>query len=115
MKKLFCFFCVLFLFVILFNICYAETNVIDENIPGNPPETVTVLMYGGTTTEIIDEGIPQSIPAVLDVTDEEIPYGGELPDTGGVPPEAFYLIGAVFIVIGILFSLKKNKNASVKN
>lgn len=115
MKKLFSFFCVLFLFVILLNICYAETDIIDENVPGNSPETVTNSMYG-TTTVIIDEEIPSSVPAVLDITDEEIPLDApELPDTGGVPPEAFYLVGVVFIVIGILFSLKRNKNASVKN
>lgn len=115
MKKLFCFFCVLFLFVTLFNIGYAETNIIDENIPGNAPETVTSTVYRETTIEITDEGVPSSIPDVLDIIDEEVPFDApELPDTGGVPPEVFYLVGVVFIVIGILFSLKKNKNA-VKN
>lgn len=85
-------------------------------------ETVVSYTYDEETTEIEeeitefqDEVIPESAPEEL-LTDEVIPQAAPdvLPQTGGIPVEAFYGLGAVFILAAIVVLRKKSPKAEVK-
>jgi len=84
-------------------------------------ETVVSYTYDEETTEIEevfeeeieefqDEVIPESAPEEL-LSDEVIPQAAPavLPQTGGIPVEAFYGLGAMFILAAIVISMKKAK------
>lgn len=62
--------------------------------------TVDTAMYDKDMTVLIDEDNPKSSPNVV------------LPKTGGIPGEAFYVLGALIVAAGVLVSKRKVKAAS---
>lgn len=103
MKKLITILLALILLLGLSGICYGDIE--DEPIPG-APTTVDSEMYG-TEETILDDGIPESGVKTETVVDEAIPKA--LPKTGGIPAEAFYVAGGLFIVAAVIISMKKAK------
>lgn len=73
-------------------------------------ETVVTDMYQEETTEINDSELAKSAPDEI-MTEEVVPQAAPdvLPQTGGIPVEAFYGLGIVFIIAAIIVSRKKTK------
>jgi len=77
-------------------------EVIDEPLAPQSSDTVTAAQYD----EIIeDEDTPESGPPDVEIPDEQ------LPQTGGIPAEVFYVIGGVCILSAILLLGRKSKAA----
>ena len=68
------------------------------------------------TIKIESEEIPQGAPdisaGIVEIEEQSIPAG--LPNTGGIPAEAFYVAGALFVVAALILALKKDR-AGQKN
>lgn len=77
------------------------TKITDPEVPGAPVENVNAATYVEP-----DEAIPTA-PVNESVTDEVVPKGDALPKTGGIPAEAFYAAGALFVVAALIISKKK--------
>lgn len=114
MKKLVSVVLIFSVIMIIGSICFAapkDTNIPDPKVPGAQPENVDLATYEEPPFEIIDEGVPGRRPdASADVTkmeEEEIPK--DLPKTGGIPSEAFYGVGGLFVVAALVLSRKKAK------
>lgn len=79
----------------------------DDNIDLKNPlaqvsaNVVTVDQYG----EFENELIPQSPPTIV-ITDEA------LPQTGGIPAEAFYIVGGICILSAVLLLTRKTKSST---
>jgi len=83
------------------------TDIPDPQVPAAPPENV----LDNTYEELEDEETPASTPETsfetIDIGDEEPPKADALPETGGIPAEVFYAIGALFIVAALILFRKK--------
>lgn len=98
-----------FLFILVVGgICFAAPTVPDEAVPGSPV-TVDSATYGETPVDIMDEGVAGdgSDTSMEIIEDEEV--AKDLPKTGGVPSEAFYGVGGLFVVAALVLSRKKAK------
>ena len=75
-------------------------------------ETVVSYTYDEEITEIKDSDTPESAPMEI-VSDDVIPQAAPeiLPQTGGIPIEAFYGLGIVFILAAIVISRRKAPKA----
>lgn len=114
MKKVVCLLLsVLLIFVMSVSI-FAEnknTEINDEQTPG-AGLTVESLTYDEPDTIIIEnEEIPEGTisPGVVEINEQEIPLAPALPDTGGIPAEAFYVAGALIVVAALTLLVKKDK------
>lgn len=112
MKKLLSLFLVLLMIISIGSISFAATAeggtvISDSKVLDMPVRNVA------TETYLQKQGsISRSENATI--IDEETPGGAALPKTGGIPAEAFYTVGALFIVAALIVSKKKVK-ASSKN
>jgi LPXTG-motif cell wall-anchored protein len=76
------------------------------------PDSVAGTVY---TEQIAEEGaaqagIDQASGQQTETLTEEVPKA--LPTTGGIPAEAFYVVGALLIVGALVISMRKAKPAS---
>lgn len=82
-------------------------------------ETVVSYTYDEEPTEIEDNDIPKSDPIEVDteeiipdeiISEEVIPLSAPevLPQTGGIPVEAFYGLGVVCILAAVVVSKRKS-------
>ena len=102
MKKKICLLLAL-LFTLLFTLsAFAATDDINDPLLSTGSGTVTDDQYGEIEEEFEDEDTPEA-PPVIEITDEV------LPQTGGIPAEAFYIIGGLCIVSAILLLVRKEK------
>ncbi|MGE5613688.1 MAG: LPXTG cell wall anchor domain-containing protein [Bacillota bacterium] len=109
MKKLIGLLLVFAMIFIAGSVCFAEpeddANIPDTEVPGAPLENVDTATYDEPPVEIEEEGVPGGEPdtsaEVTEIKEEE------LPKTGGVPAEAFYAVGGLFVVAALVLSRKK--------
>ncbi len=76
---------------------------IDDPLAPLSPDIVTKQQYGDFEEELTPES-----PPVIDIEDDEIPEA--LPQTGGIPAEAFYIAGGVCILSAILILTRNSKS-----
>lgn len=113
MKKVVCLLLsVLLIFTMSVSI-FAENETIvieDPQTPGSV-QTVEGVTYNELDVFIDNEPIPLSpiSPGTIEVADQEIPLAPALPDTGGIPAEAFYIVGALFVLAALMLLVKKDK------
>lgn len=101
LKKMICLLLAL-LFTLLFTLsAFAATEDISDPLLSTSG-TVTDDQYGEREEEFEDEDTPEA-PPVIEITDEA------LPQTGGIPAEAFYILGGLCIVSAILLLTRKEK------
>jgi LPXTG-motif cell wall-anchored protein len=110
MKKLLLAILVLVVCVSAGSVCFAATGTGNENILDEG--SVGAASY---TEELADEGAPQAgvdqASGQQQITlEEEVPKA--LPKTGGIPAEAFYVVGALLIAGALVLSIRKAKPAS---
>ncbi|MGI6669084.1 MAG: LPXTG cell wall anchor domain-containing protein [Acetivibrionales bacterium] len=112
MKKLLSLLLVFSVILVSGGICFAapgDTAIPDSEVPGAPLENVDAATYEEPPVEIEDEGIPEGLPdtfaEVTEIEEEEIPR--DLPKTGGIPAEAFYAVGGLFVIAALVLSRKK--------
>lgn len=86
---------------------FAATKIDDPLVPTSP-DTVTETQYG-EIDEFEDEPVAESGITLAEFEEETIPEGGELPQTGGIPAEAFYVIGGIFIISAVILLTRKSK------
>ncbi len=110
MKKLLSLILVLIFAFTLGTIAYAaegDTDIPDSEVPAAPAENVLDDTYEDLQDEDIAAGDPDTSFETIDIGDEEPPKADVLPATGGIPAEAFYVIGALFIVAALILFRKK--------
>lgn len=91
------------LFTFLFTLsAFAVTDDINDPLSSTGLGAVTDDQYGEIEEEFEDDDTPEA-PPVIEITDEA------LPQTGGIPAEAFYIIGGLCIVSAILLLTRKEK------
>lgn len=78
-----------------------DTDIPDQKVPGATVENVNSATYNQPSRTISG--------STIDIQDETVPLA--LPSTGGIPSEAFYVVGALFIVAALILSKKKVKTA----
>jgi LPXTG-motif cell wall-anchored protein len=112
MKKLIGLVLVFSIVFIIGSVCFAapeDTTIPDPEVPGELPENVDLATYEEPEVEIQEESVPAGLPDtssdVVKIEEEEIPKA--LPKTGGIPSEAFYGIGGLFVVAALVLSRKK--------
>lgn len=97
------------LFTLLFTTAvFAANEEIDDPMLPTSPDTVTDSQYE-EITEFEEGEVPQSVP-IIDVVDEKVPEA--LPQTGGIPAEAFYIVGGICILSAILLLTRKSKSSA---
>ena len=106
MKKLFSLILTLIMVLTISITCFAasEDSANDAiDFPG-AARNVSVATYDEESTDPNNQTIS---PELIEIEEKEIPAG--LPNTGGIPAEAFYVAGAMFVVAALILALKKNK------
>jgi LPXTG-motif cell wall-anchored protein len=91
------------LFLFLLTTVVFSADDIDDPLAPLSPDIVTNDRYKPFDEELIPES-----PPVIDIEDDEIPEA--LPQTGGIPAEAFYIAGGVCILSAILILTTKSKS-----
>lgn len=108
MKKTLCLLLAL-LFTFLFTtMAFAVTEEIKDPLTPLNSDIVIKEQYG-ETVEFEENEVPQALP-IIDVVDEKVPEA--LPQTGGVPAEAFYIVGGICILSAILLLTRKSKSSA---
>lgn len=111
MKKLMSLILVMILVFMLATVTYAAndgTDILDSGVPGAPVENVLDKTYMDLFDEdVAGGGDNGSSTEIIDIMEEEPPKADVLPQTGGIPAEAFYVIGALFIIAALILSRKK--------
>lgn len=114
MKKLVSLVLIFSIIMIIGSICFAapeDTNIPDPEVPGATPENVDSATYEEPPIEITDGDVPggplKTSADVTQIEEEEIPK--DLPKTGGIPSEAFYGVGGLFVVAALVLSRKRAK------
>lgn len=114
MKKVVCFLLSIILILSISTPIFAEnenTDINDEQTPGSNQITVEGATYNEPNIIINNEDIPagESIitPGLVEIEEQSVPAG--LPNTGGIPAEAFYVAGALFVAAALILTLKKDK------
>lgn len=103
MKKKICLLlALLFTFLFAFSAFAATDDTNDPLLLPTSSDTVTGDQYG----EFDDNPVPETAP-IVEIIEEELPEA--LPQTGGIPAEAFYIIGGICIISAILLLVKKEK------
>lgn len=111
MKKILSLMLVLVFVLMLGTVTYAaneSTDIPDSGVAGAPVENVLDRTY----MDFPDEGVARgdnkgTSVETIDIAEEEPPKADALPQTGGIPAEAFYVVGALFIVAALILSRKK--------
>lgn len=89
-------------------VVFAANDKINDPLLPTSPDTVTERKYG-EPNEFEDDPVPETAP-VIDIIEGEIPEA--LPQTGGIPAEAFYIAGGICILSAILLLTKNNETSS---
>lgn len=101
MKKMLCLILAL-LFTFLFTLsAFAATNDIDDSLLSTGAGVVDE-QYGNKEEKFDDDDVPEA-PPIIEIKDEA------LPQTGGIPAEAFYIIGGICIISAILLLVRKER------
>ncbi|NLK86638.1 MAG: LPXTG cell wall anchor domain-containing protein [Clostridiaceae bacterium] len=110
MKKLFCLILTLIMVLTIGSISFADSDLetIDDNEVPEAVRNVDTATYDPEITEI-EKSDPEVSPGLVDIDEEEVPLAPALPNTGGIPAEAFYVAGALFVLAALILALKKNK------
>ena len=106
MKKILSLVLSLTLIIILGSVCFAaqeDTTIKETEVPKASAESVDKSTYKTPPIKMDDELIPKG-PSSASVE--------KLPKTGGIPAEAFYVAGVLFIAAALIISKKKVKVAS---
>jgi len=82
-------------------------DIDDPPVPAAPAENVIDMTYEELQDEVVPRGDVDTFTEVIDITEEEIPKGDVLPQTGGIPAEVFYAAGALLIMAALVLSVKK--------
>lgn len=113
MKKLMSLILVMIFVFMLATVTYAandgtDTDILDSGVPGTPVENVLDRTYMDLFDEdVAGGGDNGSSTEIIDIMEEEPPKADALPQTGGIPAEVFYGIGALFIIAALILSRKK--------
>ncbi|NLK86641.1 MAG: LPXTG cell wall anchor domain-containing protein [Clostridiaceae bacterium] len=109
MKKLISLILTLLMVLSISSIAFAESEetAIDDNEVPEVVRNVDSATYDEERTEV-DNDDPES-PAMVEISEQDVPLASALPDTGGIPAEAFYVAGALFVVAALILALKRNK------
>lgn len=110
MKKLMSLILVLIFAFTIGTIAYAaegDIDITEPKVPAAPVENVLDDTYEDLQDEDIAAGDPDTSFETVDIGEEEPPKADALPDTGGIPAEVFYAIGALFIVAALILFRKK--------
>lgn len=106
LKKTLCLILAL-LFTFLFTtMVFAATDDIKDPLTPLSPDIVTDEQY----SEFEEELPPESAP-ITNMEDQVVPAA--LPQTGGIPAEAFYIVGGICILSAVLL-LTRTKKSSAK-
>jgi LPXTG-motif cell wall-anchored protein len=115
MKKSFLILLIIIFVIISASSVFAASEVkeIDDSlVPAAPAENTDAEVYESRTTEIRDSEIPagEKDTSVTTVTIEDtiIPEASSLPKTGGIPAEAFYIGGGLFVAAAAILAKKKS-------
>ncbi len=103
MKKIFLFLLISVLFVSFSSVCFAAPN-------DNPVQAAELKEVPNEDLAAAAAKDKQSAAKTQDITEEKVPKA--LPKTGGIPSEAFYIVGGLLIVSALAISMKKVKPAS---
>lgn len=111
MKKLISLMLVLVFVFMLGTVTYAAndgTDIPDSVVPAAPVENVLDETYEDLLDEDVALGDNNGTSVeTIEIIEEEPPKADALPETGGIPAEAFYVVGALFIVAALILSRKK--------
>jgi LPXTG-motif cell wall-anchored protein len=110
MKKLLCLFLTIMLVMTIGSVSSAapeDTTTENSEIQG-AARNVNAATYDPETTEI-KKDTPEISPGIVEIDEQEVPLAPALPSTGGIPAEAFYVAGALFVVAALILALKKDK------
>lgn len=108
MKKLLCLILTLIMVLTIGGTGFAaseDTTIDDDEVPG-AVRNVDTATYDPESTEV-KRTDPEVSPGIVEINEQEVPAA--LPNTGGIPAEAFYVAGALFVVAALILALKKNK------
>lgn len=104
MKKLLSLCLTVVIMICVVNLCYAEPENVNSSVYQQEPIIINDL----------NPEAPADEPTVIEEK-EPVPAGDtELPKTGGIPPQAFYVAGALLVAAGILIPVRKTKTSSAK-
>ena len=103
MKKFFCLFLALVFTIMMTSVCFAEVN---DPLQSTNLNTTTNKQYVEFEEDITPEGDPKDI----EFEEEKVPK--DLPKTGGIPAEAFYVLGGICIASAVIVSRGKAKTSS---
>lgn len=106
MKKLFCLLLTIMMVLTISSIVFAASD--DTSTDAAVQRNVDTATYKPYTTEI-ENSDPEVSPGLVDIEDVEIPLAPALPETGGIPAEAFYVAGASFVAAALILAFKKDK------
>lgn len=101
MKRVLCLLLALLFTLIFTTMVFAANEQIEDPLLPTSPDIVIEEQYGNIQ-EFEDDPNPESAPT-MEILDEE------LPQTGGIPAEAFYILGGICIVSAVLLLSRKSK------
>jgi LPXTG-motif cell wall-anchored protein len=119
MKKILSVILTLILCFSVVNVCFAaegtntkEENIVDNQNPLSPAQTTGTEEYTTANDESVPLGDATAAGNLMQVAEEETPKADALPKTGGIPAEAFYIVGVLLIGGAIVLSMRKAKPAA---